>query len=53
MLANCNTIECYNKVGLFNTHINQLFIDKAEDLLKITGQQVLMDKFVADYRFSG
>ena len=45
MLANCNTIECYNKVGLFNTHINQLFIDKAEDLLKITGQQVLMDKF--------
>jgi len=47
MLANCNTIECYNKVGLFNTHINQLFIDKAEDLLKITGQQVLMDKFAA------
>lgn len=47
MLANCDTIECYNKVGLFNTQINQLFIDKAEDLLMITGQQVLMDKFAA------
>jgi hypothetical protein len=47
MLLNCDTIECYNKVGLFNTQINQLFIDKAEDLLLITGQQVLMDKFAA------
>ena len=47
MLANCNTIECYNKVGLFNTQINQLFIDNAEDLLMITGQQVLLDKFAA------
>ena len=47
MLANCNTIDCYNKVGLFNTQINQLFIDKAEDLLIIIGQQVLMDKFAA------
>ena len=37
MLTNCNTIECYNKVGLFNTQINQLFIDNAEDLLIITG----------------
>jgi hypothetical protein len=47
MLANCNTIECYNKVGLFNTQINQLFIDNAEDLLMITRQQVLLDKFAA------
>ena len=47
MLANCNTIECYNKVGLFNTQINQLFIDKAEDLLIITGRQVSIDKFAA------
>jgi hypothetical protein len=47
MLANCNTIECYNKVGLFNTQINQLFIDNAEDLLMITSQQVLLDKFAA------
>jgi hypothetical protein len=47
MLANCNTIECYNKVGLLNTQINQLFIENAEDLLIITGQQVLLDKFAA------
>lgn len=47
MLANCNTIECYNKVGLFITQINQLFIDNAEDLLMITGQEVLLNKFVA------
>lgn len=47
MLANCNTIECYNKVGLFITKINQLFIDNAEDLLMITGQEVLLDKFAA------
>ena len=47
MLANCNTIECYNKVGLFNTQINQLFIDNPEDLLMITGQQILLDKFAA------
>ena len=47
MLANCNTIVCYNKVGLFNTQINQLFIDKAEDLLIITGRQVSIDKFAA------
>ncbi len=45
MLANCNTIDCYNKVGLFNTQINQLFIDKAEDFLIIIGQQ--RDKFAA------
>ena len=47
MLANCNTIECYNKVGLFNTQINQLFIDNAQDLPMITRQQVLLDKFAA------
>lgn len=47
MLANCNTIACYNRVGLFNTQINQLLIDNAEDLLIITGQQVLIDKFAA------
>lgn len=47
MLANCNTKECYDKVGLFNTQIHQLFIDNAEDLLMITGQQVLLDKFAA------
>jgi hypothetical protein len=47
MMANCNTIKCYNKVGLFNTQINQLFIDNAEDLLIITGQQILLDKFAA------
>lgn len=47
MLANCNTIECYNKFGLFNTQINQLFIDNAEDLLIIIGQQILLDKFAA------
>ncbi len=38
-LANCNTIECCNKVGLFS--------DNAEDLLIITGQQILLDKFAA------
>jgi hypothetical protein len=43
MLANCNTIE----VGFLNTQINQLFIENAEDLLIITGQQVLLDKFAA------
>jgi hypothetical protein len=47
MLANCNTIECYNKVGLFNTQINKLFIDNAEDLLMVTRQQALLDKFAA------
>ena len=47
MLTNCNTIECYNKVGLFNTQINQLFIDNAEDLLIITGHPGLLDKFAA------
>ena len=47
MLANCHTIECYNKVGLFNIQIYQLLIDKAEDVLMITGQQILIDKFAA------
>ena len=47
MLANCHTIECYNKVGLFNIQIYQLLIDNAEDVLMITGQQILIDKFAA------
>ena len=47
MLANCNTIDCYNNIGLFNNKIKKLFIDNDEDLLIITGRQVLMDKFAA------
>lgn len=38
MLANCNTVGCYHRVGLFVIKINQLFIEKAEDLIVITGQ---------------
>lgn len=44
MLGNCNTIECYHRVGLFVTKINQLFIEKAEDLLVITGQITFLNR---------
>ena len=44
MLVNCNAVDCYYKVGLLNTKITQLFIEKAEDLLVITGQMALLNR---------
>jgi len=44
MLVNCNAVDCYYKVGLLNTKITQLFIEKAEDLLVITGQMTVLNR---------